>query len=413
MKNLVLSTVLLFIYTLAFSQVYVEGGKTRHRFAQLTLGMDVRTFLAANSQESFFNTSGAIENKNIGTETESRILIGGTHFWGHSDFYIGFPVASFTKTNFKSGVELGAKVFPLRIENKKIRAYAGVAWQSSTYQQAAGTRHQKSALLLSSGLVYNRKNMLVEMGGGFMPNKAFDYYISTTEKAKIHTQNLYFSLSCKWFFDMTLSAEKDWISGKTKIVTDTLAKRKKLNGFTLAVGPSSTTFLKQSSYNNETLPFLGNHKSAKTFADFGLGYYLHKADVQFNIAYRNIHSTLNAYNYTQSLQRRAISAEAFAFISDYHGFALFVGPVLSVDRLTTTLQSPDNKPLTLSKNSIEPGLIFGWDIRPNRLQVFYLRTNLRWFPRMNMPMPNQQKIAFEQLEFNFIQLVIFPERLFK
>jgi len=97
---------------------------------------------------------------------------------------------------------------------------------------------------------------------------------------------------------------------------------------------------------------------------------------------------------------------------DYHGFATFVGAAISQKwlRIKKTNLSVENE---ISKfNGIKPGLIFGWDIRPNRIQSWYLRTNLRWFPNLNVKMKSGKNVSFDQLEFNFIQLVIFPERIF-
>jgi hypothetical protein len=57
------------------------------------------------------------------------------------------------------------------------------------------------------------------------------------------------------------------------------------------------------------------------------------------------------------------------------------------------------------------GITFGWDIRPDDLQGWILRTNLRWHPNLNVNMPDGKQMKFDQLEFNFIQLVLYPERL--
>ncbi|MEO1074606.1 MAG: hypothetical protein AAFX41_01430 [Bacteroidota bacterium] len=58
------------------------------------------------------------------------------------------------------------------------------------------------------------------------------------------------------------------------------------------------------------------------------------------------------------------------------------------------------------------GLTFGWDIRPNRLQSWILRTNLRWYPTLSLPVADDGDIAFGNVEFNFIQLILYPNRIF-
>ena len=47
--------------------------------------------------------------------------------------------------------------------------------------------------------------------------------------------------------------------------------------------------------------------------------------------------------------------------------------------------------------------------RPTRTQSWLLRTNLRWFPRLRVPVPGGEQ-TLDQLEFNFIQLVWYPKR---
>ena len=72
-------------------QPYVTGGNTRHRFAQTTIGIDYRIYLNYASESSTFNSSGAIEKFKLKNQDEVRLIIGGTHFWGHSDFYVVDP----------------------------------------------------------------------------------------------------------------------------------------------------------------------------------------------------------------------------------------------------------------------------------------------------------------------------------
>jgi hypothetical protein len=52
---------LLWVNYSAVAQPYVEGGKTRHRFAQLNLGLDQRMFSKTGSSSALINTNGQIE----------------------------------------------------------------------------------------------------------------------------------------------------------------------------------------------------------------------------------------------------------------------------------------------------------------------------------------------------------------
>jgi hypothetical protein len=96
---------------------------------------------------------------------------------------------------------------------------------------------------------------------------------------------------------------------------------------------------------------------------------------------------------------------------DYHGFVVFIGPALSLEWLNLT--ETKQQEVTIGNfRGLKPGITFGWDIRPNRLQAWYLRTNLRYFPNLGVRMPDDQHVPFDNIEFNFIQWVVFPGRMF-
>ncbi len=402
--------ILLFFDTTLKAQPYVDGGNTRHRFAQLTLGSDYRFFSGNGTRASVLNTLGQLEHFELVPHSESRLIIGGTHFWGHADFYVAIPIASFGKSGFATGVETGAKYFPWRIEHHRIRPYIGTALLRTSYQQQNGTEQIRLKYPLTAGIVFNHNNHLIELGGGYIPKHSNPYYINTTTSTTIKKHPLWFSIGYKWMIETTLSAEKNWQSGKTKWLTDTLASLKRLNGLTIGVGFSSTFFLQSSEHNESKIPYIDNHKGALT-PDLGIGYYFHKPDLQLNLSYRSMNSKIEAYGFSQVAIRKAISFEAYKFLFDYHGFAAFVGAIASYESLQVKETDQTQIQSTEEYSGIKPGLIFGWDIRPNRIQSWYLRTNLRYFPNLNIEMPDGKKVAFDQLEFNFIQLVVFPGRI--
>ena len=56
--------------------------------------------------------------------------------------------------------------------------------------------------------------------------------------------------------DLTVKEEKDWLNGKTKHITDSLMTHHRLSGFTIAVGPSASFFLRKSPHNEATAPYV-------------------------------------------------------------------------------------------------------------------------------------------------------------
>jgi len=395
----------------SFAQPYIEGGITRHRFAQLNLGLDQRLFSGAGSGSAVLNANGQIETFELNNHAETRLLIGGTHFWGHTDFYIAIPILSLGKSGFTTGVETGAKYYPWRIEHNKIRPYVGIAMLPTRFRQGQGTENVLYTFPITSGATYGFKNKLIELGLGYNYNNTFNYYISPTTVSQVKSHPAWIALGFKFMIDATVSAEKDWLNGKTQKLTDTLSALHRLNGLTFAIGPSSAFLLKSSSHNQEVAPYAGNPKSFRIFPEFGLGYYLHKPDLQLNLSYRSMQNKIRAYDFTQTAKRTALTFEAFKFLFDYHGFALFAGLNLSYEWMNIN-ENLDQQLTSGTYYGIKPGFTFGWDIRPNRIQSWYLRTNLRYFPNLKVNMPDNNSVSFDQLEFNFIQLIVFPGRLF-
>jgi hypothetical protein len=388
----------------AISQPYVDGGKTRHRFAQTHFGILQRYFPGTSGSLSY--PGGLMEP--LADLHETRLIIGGMHFWGHADFLLTIPVYRSRREGYASGVETAFRYFPWRVRDQVVRPFAGVALSSSRFRKGEGAALSWQDVPLSAGLMYQRGAWLLEGSATWNPQRNRTYYTGRDELATLQAPAWQFSLGLKWLFDSTLSAEKDWKSGRTAILTDTLAKLKRLNGWTLAIGPSSAFYMKDAGTNTSLFPYLHQHKSARIFPEFGLGYYWHKPDLQVNLAYRHMHSEQKAFDETQRAGRRSLTLEGYRFLADYHGFVPFAGLHLSLEnlRLTQTGQTD------LQRTLVRPGITFGWDIRPNRIQLFYLRTNLRWTPALYLSHASGQRFHFDQLEFNFIQFVLFPGRLF-
>ncbi len=394
------------------AQPYVDGGKTRHRFAQINFGADVRTFLPLNAETKILSASGAFEVQTLNPQTETRLIMGGTHFWGHVDFYIAVPVAQIGKSGFTTTTETGMKVYPWRVENKKIRPYLGASWMPSVYKQAEGVSFLKHRFPLVAGFTLNRKNHLFDLGFGYLYRNQIPYYITPTQQINLKTQQFWVGVGYKFMLDATLSAEKSWQSGKTEKVTKSRAENKMLDGFTLALGISSTHFTQASAHLQQEAPFADRFKRANIFPELGVGYYFHNPDLQFNLLYRATKSNIEAFGFKSDARRSAIGLEAYKFLFDYHGFVPFVGLNINYEMLNVAEVSLAGIPSSHQFNGFKPGITFGWDIRPNRIQSWYLRTNLRYTPNLDVKMSSGKDISLDNLEFNFIQLVVFPGRMF-
>lgn len=393
------------------AQPYIEGGKTRHRFAQLNLGTEFRTFPGNGTFTTTTDVDGNLSVSELETMHQALLTIGGTHFWGHADFYVSFPVFSSSKTGYYPGVETGFRCYPWAITDRKLRPFAGFAWTPSNYRQENGAALTRNEFPLTAGITYNRGPLLFEISGAYSVKSDQGYYITPTEQVPVRTHALRIAGGIKWMLETSAGAEKNWESGYTQRLTDTLARLKRLNSFTLGIGAAAALFLKPSSHNSDLMPFLYQHKFTSLCPDLGAGYYMHSPDLQLNVSFRSIRSEQSGFGATQLLKRRSLSFEAFTFLGDYHGFAPFAGPILSTEWLSVS-ENLQEEQHTYKKTLLRPGVIAGWDIRPNRLQGIYLRTNLRWYPLLELATRNGKQMVFDQLEIDFIQVVVFIDRLF-
>jgi hypothetical protein len=412
MRILLLTTFFLTFFSFVKAQVYVEK-QTRHRFAQMTLGADYQ--MGFGGETKFLNFSGQIVNLSLPNTGSPRILIGGTHFWGHADFQLSIPVGgNVIKSNNQeilalSGVETSFKYLPWRIEHNKIRPYVGTsitpfffAQDNNNFEYTDGPAVGRTALPLMAGVTFNKKNHLVELGATWDYRNKQDYYISRNQVAKITTPPLYAHLSYRFMFDTTIGAEKDWESGKTEKMTKKLGDAGKLDGFFLGAGLSSAWWLGGSSYNASNRQYMPKYNTV-IMPDFTLGYYLHKPDVNMALIYRGYARFTRVYGTAQSVNRKSFGIEATKYVGDYHGF--------SPERLSFRESEKGMLTKDISESKLAYGVTFGWDIRPNRMQWFLLRTNLRWFPNLELEVSEKQAISFRNIEFNFIQFIFFPNRV--
>ena len=408
-----LITAVLFLLSpmLLTAQAYVEGGKTRHRFAQTTLGIDLGYGLAGGHQ-NYRLDGNTITSFRGPSYSEARLIIGGLHFWGHADFYLAVPVLRDKVSPFSTGTETGTRIYPLRIRNNKAVPFAGIAFTENIYRQEEGPRQRWFSTPVHAGISYLSKAGLFDIYAAYDFSKPENYFISSTQAMPLDFPRWRVGFRYKRIFDTTLSAEKDWKNRITQRMTDTLAVMNRLNGITVSVGPSYAIFLQHPAAEPEENKSLGHHRDVPLFADVAIGYYLHRPDVQLQFAFRTPGNTCEAYGAKHTLQRTSLALEGYKFLFDYHGFCFFAGPSLSNEWWTSTTQKSGQGQERVRQEKIQPGLVLGWDIRPNRLQSMYFRTHLRWYPGMKFNTGAGNKIPMDQLELNYIQLVVFPGRMF-
>ncbi len=405
----------------ASAQVFTEK-QSRHRFAQLVLGADAR-YLFQDGTSSYLDQNGDLQSYELGNSLEPRLTISGLHFWGYAEFYVSFPLpgADFKQNDqvasaYSTSVETGARVYPTQIEQGKLAPYLGLSFNTNFFRQRfresdeVGPAIQRSMIPLHAGLIYNHKSLLFEAGLSYFGAGKEDYYVSRDRTAPFARPRLGLTVGAKWFLDTTLGLERAWESGKSAKQAETMMEAGELNGLSFSVGPSSAFSTARSSYNESARPWLDDHAGSSIFVELGLGYYVAKPDLHFNLAWRRNASSIRGYGVEQSMRRQAFTVEAFKYLGDYHGFVPYIGPTLSYEMLSGLENDRGDETLNLKRSAILPGIIFGWDIRPNDVQTWVLRTNLRYAPFLTMDTPDGNSLNFSQLEFNFITFVYYPGR---
>ena len=185
------------------------------------------------------------------------------------------------------------------------------------------------------------------------------------------------------------------------------------NGLFLAAGPSSVFPIRSSSYVTDYRPYLDDMSMPIIFPDFAAGYHFTKSDIILAAASRRTIQKRSAFNYTSRLQRQSLSIEGYKFLVDYHGFVPFLGAGIGRENLelTRTEFGSDLDPIT--EQVWSPNIVFGWDIRPSiKGDWWILRTNLRYYPALQLDLA-EGALSQQHIEFNFIQLVVYPQRLQK
>ena len=220
------------------------------------------------------------------------------------------------------------------------------------------------------------------------------------------------SADFKYFFDLSISSLQREKNGELKREFDHLSKKRALNSFSIGLGPAYSFFTRRSDYTRKTRPWLDDHRVTTLYPDLGIGYYHYRLDATANLSWRAFRNKLSGYGASQELTRNSLSLELYKFLGDYHGFVPFVGGSLSLEK--TRVREYEQGVLLLNRSNqyLSAGFIAGWDIRPTRTDWWGVRTNIRWYPFLKLDMPGNSRINVQQVELNFLQMILYPNRIF-
>ncbi|MBX2875711.1 MAG: hypothetical protein KTR30_26570 [Saprospiraceae bacterium] len=412
----------LLLTQILISQTTTSPSKKRLDFAKTYFE------LGANFYPGF--TTKAIENTELvntknPVSASSYLSWGGFHFWGHAEFYVTFPLGQLTldsdqKAKFEliHSVATGLRILPWAYRERKIRPYVGLSWSALDFQLAAEeelltpTLSKDFLLVPDLGIMYGYQGFTLRLGLNYFLDRKWNYPVSVSQIESIKTPPLGFQLGLNYAFEN--SHDKDpavnhrWNNYPS--VSKLGHKAKRFGDFFIGAGPSLSYTLTSSSYNKQQFPFLKDRLTSTNYFDFALGYQFNKQGVFFATSFRNPKFETEGYQIKQEIQKTSLNFEICKFLTDYSGFAPYLGLNLAYDHIRYQEKGEQS-----SKSQVfrawEPGITIGWDIVPGKTdEAFILRTNLRWYPFSALQIDGQD-FAFDQLEYNLIQAVFYPARM--
>lgn len=382
----------------------------RYRFAETYFGLETEIALENN----YFNSPSNGESQKLASSLSPRLLIGGTHFWGHADFYISIPLYSLPFNGSKAikqsnSTFTGFRLLPFKLKNNSLRPYLGLGLNSKELKPKDGPLYSNWQCFYEGGFQYRKKNKILGLGIRYFENNSFQAALTRSDIQKINSSPFSFSLYYSWVFDGTAGYSSQ---GSKKYMSNiyALAKEKRaFNTYSIAVGLNALIPLEKTELASQQA-FFNDEIEGKLSPDLSLGYYHSGLDASLRLSFRPLKQKEEAYGYSHELARYSTALEFIKFIGDYHGFVPFVGPYVSHDYYRLSEKDQGQSMIDYSTHKPGYGLVFGWDIRLTELDYLILRTNLRYSPNYSYDYKGFN-FSSKQIEFNFIQLVFYPERI--
>ena len=413
MMRLFMLSLMLFCASQVFSQTSEIA--RRHNFASSYFGLDAQVF--PFTQQGFeLNDANEVNIYNRNGFVIPSINIGATHFWGYADFYItiGTTPISFRKdsieNSYQYGVITGLRVYPLAPQKYPIRPFLGYKFTPFRFQQVntEGEVYNNTTVrsALEAGLGYQSASWYLYLSGNMILQPEEESWLSRTVVQPIQQPTYFFSLGANYRLETTRGAYSPSVR-----ILDTLLRQQNAMGLFFGIGPSSAFPTANSSSIIESLPFLDDRAMPDLFPDISAGYHFSRQEWVVAAAFRPMRQTRTAYGFQQQVNRNSFALESYKFLFDYHGFAPFIGAGVMWDNMRLSETDNDVNITETVSSKLAPGLVFGWDIRPGkRADPWLLRTNLRYSPYASLEKDNAT-LSLQYLEFNFIQFVLYPQRL--
>ena len=188
-----------------------------HRFAFAKMYVGLEMYGSTSSGTTSVLTGTTTSPISFDGFRAPRIIWGATHFWGHADIFVAFPIGSNTQTpqapltytNFTEDVETGFKIYPSALRPNTIRPYIGASWLPVSYRQQSqgdkelGFNWSKNLVPINLGVSYSSKRFVLDAGVQYLASSKFQYPLSRTVYGNLDLPNLNFSIGLKYLIETT------------------------------------------------------------------------------------------------------------------------------------------------------------------------------------------------------------------
>ncbi|MCU0650193.1 MAG: hypothetical protein MUF00_19555 [Gemmatimonadaceae bacterium] len=381
----------------------------RLRFARLTLGADVLALPPAR-------TAVPGGTRGVPGQVLPRIVVGGTHFWGWSEFYVAFPLPAAsigsrgpTDAQWGPRIETGARLYAGPLAPGRLRPFAAVAMGSVSVRETRpageGPQITRFTVVPSLGMAWAHQQGILESGVQWLAPGRLASPIDRVTDGTFTMPRTAVWIGAKWWVETTGNPRARRDLAREADGAHALRREGVIGGPFVGLGPSSAWALRTSTHNRAVAPALpAADPYARAFEPV-VGWHWPRARLSVAMPYRRFRSTNAGFGLAQSRTRESGSMELLRFVGDYRGFVPFAGPTFGVEGLTLHERDGARERMHITRRRLAPGVVLGWDIRPTRRERVVLRTNLRYTPGAFVDVPGRGRAQFAAFEFNFIQMV--------
>jgi hypothetical protein len=415
----------------------VPGQVERDPFATTTLGIDWSGFEPVASTWAIPISGGGFTQSDAAQLGQGDLSIGALHFFGHADLFVSVPldtrsaeISGERSLSLEYQTATGIKLYPWALRPGTVRPYlsSGLLFRSLNLTEGADVSANpgeitQAVIPVGMGVAWRTPwQAIVDLQLQYMPGsfdlasgvvpQPLDQPVQPYTSESLDMRGIRLAVGLKWSRDLSGGDQPGYREEAARKLQRRIDAGS-ASGFTLALGPSARILGNSSSYFSQRRPYLEDRLDSGVFPHAGIGYYDFGRDAELRLAYRGFDSDAVAYGAALETRQDAVFLEALKFYDlDFYGFVPFIGVGIGYGWFRATDRIPTER-LTGRESGLVASVPFGWDIRPDPASAWVLRTNLRWVPRARVPMPGAGvAVDLGGLEFDFIQLVVYPGRMF-